>query len=191
MTSTGSAGDVSGTAAKPGKQQSWSPPTRQEFEVRLGEALTGLADRQYRANLGLQCWTFMDRVWSRRTSAVHARSQWNLFRYAGAVIPVVAAGAGGTLVGHVQGPAGTVIGWVALIGGLVGAAITAVRPAVEYGVDLRKAAEFERLYWDVFNYAMAELPTAGAAEIPARLNGFTQRMQEIAVTSGGSSATGS
>ena len=104
---------------------------------------------------------------------------------------VVAAGAGGTLVGHVQGSAGTVIGWVALIGGLVGAAITAVRPAVEYGVDLRKAAEFEQLYWDVFNYAMAELPTAGATEIPARLNGFTQRMQEIAVTSGGSSATGS
>jgi hypothetical protein len=101
--------------------------------ARLDEALTDAGDRQVRTNLGLQCWTFMDRVWSRRTSAVHARSQWNLFRYAGAVIPVVAAGAGGTLVGHVHGAAGTVIGWVALIGGLVGAAITAVRPAVEYG----------------------------------------------------------
>ena len=67
----------------------------------------------------------------------------------------------------------------------------AVRPAVEYGVDLRKAAEFEQLYWDVFNYAMAELPTADAMTIPAKLNGFTQRMQEIAVTSGGSSATSS
>jgi hypothetical protein len=49
------------------------------------------------------------------------------------VAAVVAAGAGGTLVGHVNGPAGTVIGWVALIGGLVGAAINAVRPAIEYG----------------------------------------------------------
>ena len=191
MARTGPVADVPVTAAKPAKHQSWSPPSREEFMARLDEALTDAGDRQVRTNLGLQCWTFMDRVWSRRTSAFHARSQWNLFRYAGAVIPVVAAGAGGTLVGHVQGPAGTVIGWVALIGGLVGAAITAVRPAVEYGVDLRKAAEFERLYWDVFNYAMAELPTAGAAEIPARLNGFTQRMQEIAITSGGSSATGS
>ena len=191
MAGTGPVADVPVTAAKPAKHQSWSPPSREEFMARLDEALTDASDRQVRTNLGLQCWTFMDRVWSRRTSAVHARSQWNLFRYAGAVIPVVAAGAGGTLVGHVQGPAGTVIGWVALIGGLVGAAITAVRPAVEYGVDLRKAAEFERLYWDVFNYAMAELPTAGPTEIPARLNGFTQRMQEIAVTSGGSSATGS
>ena len=38
---------------------------------------------------------------------------------------------------------------------------------------------------------MAELPTADATEIPTKLNGFTQRMQEIAITSGGSSATSS
>jgi hypothetical protein len=189
-----SAGPVAGApvnAAKPAKRQSWSPPSLEEFRARLDEVLADAGDREYRTNLGLQCWTFMDRVWSRRTSAVHARSQWNLFRYAGAVIPVVAAGAGGSLVGHVHGTAGTVIGWVALIGGVLGAAINAVRPAVEYGVDLRKAAEFEQLYWDVFNYAMAELPTADLTKIPAILNGFTQRMQEIAITSGGSSATAS
>jgi hypothetical protein len=66
---------------------------------------------------------------------------------------VVAAGAGGSLVGQVHGTAATVIGWVALIGGLMGAAINAVRPAVEYGVDLRKAAEFEQLYWDVLTFS--------------------------------------
>ena len=191
MAITGPTADLPVAAAKPTKRQLWSPPPLEEFRVRLDEALAGASDRQYRTNLGLQCWTFMERVWARRTNAVQARKQWNLFRYAGAVIPVVAAGAGGSLVGHVHGTAGTVIGWVALIGGLVGAAINAVRPAVEYGVDLRKAAEFEQLYWDVFNYAMAELPTVDAMTIPAKLNGFTQRMQEIAVTSGGSSATSS
>jgi hypothetical protein len=191
MASTGSAADATVTGAKPAKQLPWSPPSRGEFTARMNEALAQAGDRQYRMNLGLQCWTFMDRVWSRRTNANQARSQWNRFRYAGAVIPVVAAGAGGSLVGHVHGVAGTVIGWVALIGGLVGAAINAVRPAVEYGVDLRKAAEFEQLYWDVFNYAMAELPTADATAIPAKLNGFSQRMEEIAITSGGSSATSS
>lgn len=191
MVSTGPVAGAPVNAAKPAKRQSWSPPSLEEFRARLDEVLADAGDREYRTNLGLQCWTFMDRVWSRRTSAVHARSQWNLFRYAGAVIPVVAAGAGGSLVGHVHGTAGTVIGWVALIGGVLGAAINAVRPAVEYGVDLRKAAEFEQLYWDVFNYAMAELPTADLTKIPAILNGFTQRMQEIAITSGGSSATAS
>jgi hypothetical protein len=73
----------------------------------------------------------------------------------------------------------------------MGAAINAVRPAIEYGVDLTKAAEFEQLYWDVFNYAMAELPTTDTTEIPARLNSFSQRMGEIAITSGGSTATSS
>lgn len=191
MVSTGPVAGAPVNAAKPAKRQSWSPPSLEDFRARLDEVLADAGDRQYRTNLGLQCWTFMDRVWSRRTSAVRARSQWNLFRYAGAVIPVVAAGAGGSLVGHVHGTAGTVIGWVALIGGVLGAAINAVRPAVEYGVDLRKAAEFEQLYWDAFNYAMAELPTADLTKIPAILNGFTQRMQEIAITSGGSSATAS
>lgn len=191
MASTGPIMGVPVTAAKPGERQAWSPPSPEEFRARLDEALADASDRPYRTNLGLQCWTFMERVWVRRANAVHARSQWNLFRYAGAVIPVVAAGAGGSLVGHLNGTAGTVIGWVALIGGLAGAAINAVRPAVEYGVDLRKAADFEQLYWDVFNYAMAELPAADVMTIPAKLNGFTQRMQEIAVTSGGSSATSS
>jgi hypothetical protein len=50
-----------------------------------------------------------------------------------------------------------VIGRVALIGGFLGAAINSVRPRVEYGVDLMKAAQFEHLYSDIFYYAMARL----------------------------------
>jgi hypothetical protein len=34
--------------------------------ARLDEALTDASDRQHRTNLGLRCWTVMDRVWSRR-----------------------------------------------------------------------------------------------------------------------------
>src|SRR4029077_13988705 len=111
MAGTGPVADVPVTAARPARHQSWSPPSREEFMARLEEALTDAGDRQYRTNLGVHGWPSMDRVWWRRTSAVHARSQWNLFRYAGAVIPVVAAGAGGTLVGPVHGAAGTVFGW--------------------------------------------------------------------------------
>jgi hypothetical protein len=168
-----------------------TPPTREEFEARLHQALTGADDVEYRANLGLQCWTFMGRVWQRRMNAASARSQWNLFRYAGAVIPVVAAGAGGSLLGHLHGTAAVVIGWVALIGGLTGAAINAVRPAVEYGVDLTKTNQFERLYWDVFNYAMGKLRIDSPDDIATTLKSFAEKMEEIAVTSGGSTATSS
>lgn len=131
----------------------------------------------------------MHRAWYRRTRSASARSQWNRFRYAGAVIPVVAAGAGGSLVSHVHGTAAAIIGWSALIGGLAGAAINTVRPAVEYGVDVRKTAEFETLYWDVFNYAMARLPIDATDDITSELGKFTQKMEEIAMISGGSTAT--
>lgn len=100
----------------------------------------------------------MLRAWQRRTNARDARVFWNPFRDRAALIPAVAAAAGGTLVGHVHGSVGTVIGWVVPIAGIVDAAINAVRPGLEYGVDLAKAVQFERLYWDVYNYAMAKPP---------------------------------
>lgn len=191
MSGAGLRADVGDTAARRARRKPWLPPSRDEFKERLNDALAQADDRPYRVNIGWQCSTFMDRTWYRRTSAVQARSQWNAFRYAGAVVPVIAAGAGGSLVSHLHGAAAAVIGWGALIAGLASAAINAVRPAVEYGVDLRKAADFEQLYWDVFNFAMTELPTADTAQIPAKLNSFSQRMEEIAITSGSSTATSS
>jgi hypothetical protein len=173
------------------KKQPWPPPARADFDKRLSKALTGADNVEYRENLGLQCWTLMDRAWYRRTNAVSARALWNPFRYAAAVIPVIAAGAGGSLVSHVHGTAGTVIGWVALIAGLLGAAINSLRPAVEYGVDLTKAAQFERLYWDILNYAMAKLPIDKPEIVAVALENFAQRMEEIAVISGSTTATGS
>jgi hypothetical protein len=177
-------------SAKKSREKPWRSPPREEFEERLRRALGEADDLEYRENLGIQCWLFMGRVWQRKDKAARGRSQWNPIRYAGAVIPVVAAGAGGSLVGHLHGTAGTVIGWVALIGGLAGAAINSVRPAVEHGVDLTKAAHFERLYWDVFTYAMTKLRNDTAEEIAAALNDFAKRLDDIGLLSGGTTATG-
>jgi hypothetical protein len=172
-------------------QSHWRPPPRAEFEQRLRTSLAGADDAEYRLNLGLQCWTFMNRVWHRRIKAAQGRSLWNPIRYAGAVIPVVAAGAGGSLLGHLHGTASTVIGWVALIGGLVGAAINSVHPAVEHAVDLTKAAQFEHLYWDVFTYAMVNVRDDKPEDIAGALRKFSERMEQISVLSGGATATGS
>jgi hypothetical protein len=172
-------------------EQPGTPPARDHFEKRLRQALTGIDDIEYRVNIGMQCWTFMLRVWQRRTNAQNARKQWNPIRYAGTVIPVVAAGAGGSLVSHIHGTAGTAIGWVALAGGVLGAAVNAIRPGIEYGVDLAKAARFEQLYWDVYNYAMTSMPSDSRESIAATLKGFSEQMQEIAVLSGATTATSS
>lgn len=178
-------------SAETAEPKPWRPPEREAFEQRLRTALAGAEDEEYRTNLGIQCWLFMSRVWQRRQKAAQGRSLWNPIRYAGAVIPVVAAGAGGSLVGHVHGTASTVIGWVALLGGLAGAAINAMRPGVEHSVDLAKAAEFEQLYWDVFTYAMVNLRTDTPEDVGAALRRFAKRMEEIALLSGRTTATGS
>jgi hypothetical protein len=169
----------------------WQPPTHQHFSKLLHGVLEDADHREYRLNLGQACWVLMDRTWYRRGRAADARKLWNNFRYAAAVIPVLAAGAGGSLVGHVHGTAGTIIGWVAIVGGLAGAAVNAVRPAVEYGVDLAKSAQFEQLYWDVFSYSMTGLRTDSLEKIAPILESFAQRMKDIAVTSGSSTATAS
>jgi hypothetical protein len=178
-------------SAATAESKPWRPPEPEAFEQRLRIALAGAEDEEYRINLGIQCWLFMDRVWQRRVKASQGRSLWNPIRYAGAVIPVVAAGAGGSLVGDLHGTAATVIGWVALVGGLAGAAINAMRPGVEHSVDLAKAAAFEQLYWDVFTYAMVNLRTDTPEDIGAALRQFAKRMEEIALLSGRTTATGS
>jgi hypothetical protein len=86
----------------------------------------------------------------------------------------------------VHGTAGTVIGWVALVGGVVGAAMNAVRPAVEYGVEGTKATQFEHLYWDIFNYSVTGLRLDPVEKIAPALDRFAQRIAESAVASGDS-----
>jgi hypothetical protein len=180
--------DGAGEAVKTGHRP-WLPPTFKKFDARLRVALAGADTLEHRLNLGRQCWTLMCRAWHRRTKSTEARSKWNWFRYAGAVIPVIAAGAGGSLVSHLHGTPSAVIGWTALIGGLIGAAISAVRPGVEYTVDVRKAAEFETLYWDIYTYAMTKLRTVSDDDFTQEFGNFVRRMEKIALISGGSTAT--
>jgi len=71
----------------------------------------------------------------------------------------------------------------------MGAAVNAVRPGIEYAVDVKKAAEFETLYWDIYTYAITKLRTVTAGEFSDEFGSFVRRMEGIALTSGGSTAT--
>jgi hypothetical protein len=103
----------------------------------LKKALAGAEDLAYRENIGIQCWNFMGRVWQRKDNAARGRSQWSPIRYAGAVIPVVAAGAGGSLVGHLHGTNTTDLSragsYEAVTWGFVGCGVDMRRFACEGG----------------------------------------------------------
>jgi hypothetical protein len=154
--------------------------TREEFNERLGMTLAGVqGDLQYRKSAGSQCWDLMVEISKCRALAARTGSVWNPLRLAGAAIPALAAGAGGVLVGHLHGTAGTVIGWVALIGGVLGASINAMRPADHYAVDQLKAARFRGLYWEVSSYAMTGLADDTRQQIAITLKDFSKRIDEI------------
>jgi hypothetical protein len=122
--------------------------TREKFDDRLAMTLTGVQDDlEYRKSAGSQCWDLMVEISESRATADQTGKVWNPLRLAGAAIPALVAGAGGVLVGHLHGNAGTVIGWVALIGGVAGASINAMRPADHYAADQLRAARFRGLYW--------------------------------------------
>jgi hypothetical protein len=162
------------------RQSSSDQLKREEFDERLAMTLTGVQDDvEYRKSAGAQCWDLMVEISDCRASADRTGSQWNPLRLAGAAIPALAAAAGGVLVGHLHGTASTVIGWVALIGGVAGASINAMRPADHYAADQLRAARFRGLYWEVSSYAMTGLADDARQQIAATLKDFSKRIDEI------------
>lgn len=154
--------------------------TREGFDERLAMTLTDVQDDvQYRKSAGAQCWDLMVEISECRASAARTGAEWNPLRLAGAAIPALAAGAGGVLVGHLHGTTGTVIGWIALIGGVAGASINAMRPADHYAADQLRAAQFRGLYWEVSSYAMTSLADDTRQKIAATLQDFSKRIDEI------------
>lgn len=156
--------------------------TRQEFGDRLDMALVGVQDDvEYRRSAGAQCWDLMMEISECGYSASRTTSQWNPLRLAGAAMPALAAAAGGVLVGHLHGAAGTTVGWVALVGGVLGASINAMRPADHYADDRRRAAQFRGLYWKVSSYAMTGLADDTRQQIAVTMQGFSKRIEEISL----------
>jgi hypothetical protein len=74
------------------------------LQSRSGESADGLSrPSRIPENIGLQCRELMDRVWYRQRTAVSLRRRWTPLRYAAEFIPVVVAGAGGSIIVHVHG----------------------------------------------------------------------------------------
>lgn len=99
-----------------------------------------------------------------------------LARLAAGVTAAVTTVTGGTLLAHVHGSAASVLGLIAVILGVIGAAIAAVRPGESYTTDLVIAAQYEHLWWDIYSFGITKLATvsqedflnAGTASLSAR-----------------------
>jgi hypothetical protein len=102
-----------------------------------------------------------------------------LARLAAGVTAAVTTVTGGTLLADVHGSAATALGLIAVVLGVIGAAIAAARPGESYATDLVIAAEYEHLWWDIYGFALTELVVVSQDDFVEAWNGFTKREEDI------------
>jgi hypothetical protein len=103
-------------------------------------------------------------------------------RLAASVTAVVTALTGGTLLAGVHGAAATALGVVAVVLGIGGSALTAIRPAESYATSLLLAAQYERLWWAIYSYCSTELVTASEDDFAKAWISFTNQVKDISST---------
>jgi hypothetical protein len=102
-----------------------------------------------------------------------------LARLAAGVTAAVTTVTGGTLLAHVHGPAASALGLIAVIPGVLGAAIAAVRPGESYATDLVIAAQYEHLWWDMYGFGVTELATVSQEDFLGTWSTFVKREEDI------------
>jgi hypothetical protein len=107
-----------------------------------------------------------------------------LARLTAGVTAAVTTVTGGTLLAHVHGSAATALGLIAVILGVIGAAIAAVRPGESYATDLVIAAQYEHLWWDMYGFGVTELTTASQGDFLEAWSGFVKREEDISANPG-------
>lgn len=151
--------------------------------------LTGLArddkDRAQRAGWASQLAQLMVRVAQLRHRQARGRNvAYFLARLAAGVTAAVTTVTGGTLVAHLHGTTATVLGLVAVVLGVTGAVIAATRPGESYTTDLVMAAQYERLWWDIYGFGTTELIAMSQADFAKTWSAFVKRHETISSTLG-------
>jgi hypothetical protein len=107
-----------------------------------------------------------------------------LARLAAGVTAAVTTVTGGTLLADVHGSLASALGLIAVVLGIIGAAIAAARPGESYATDLVIAAQYERLWWDIYGFGLTELATVAQGDFPGAWNGFVKREADISSNPG-------
>jgi hypothetical protein len=103
-------------------------------------------------------------------------------RLAAGATAAVTTVTGGTLLAQVHGAAATALGLIAVVLGVLGAAIAAARPGESYAANLVIAARYEHLWWDLYGFGVTKLSAVSEEDFNDALSGFAKREEEISST---------
>jgi hypothetical protein len=152
----------------------------------LGEALEGHgqedheADLQLRRRAAYQLTQMANRVWRSHEDAGEKRS-WahTAQRIAAGGSAAVAAGTGGALAVGFHGTAARVIGIVVVVIAIIASIAAAIWPESEYQRNRGKSRQYEKLWWDIWDFATLELPTVNLAELHSKLEAFSEAKRAV------------
>jgi hypothetical protein len=138
------------------------------------------SDRDQRLEWASMLARLMVRVAQLRLRKARGRNIAHLLaRLAAGVTAAVTTVTGGTLLADVHGSAASALGLIAVVLGVIGAAIAAARPGESYATDLVIAAQYERLWWDLYRFGLTELTTVSQDDFSAAWTGFIKREEGI------------
>jgi hypothetical protein len=154
--------------------------TADAIKARFAHGIPEGEGRDQRLNWAGQLADLMVRIKDLRHRRARNRNIAHLgARLAAGVTAVVAAATGSTLVTGATGPAAAALGVTTVVLGVVGGALAAMRPSESYATDLVIAAQYERLWWDMYQFGNNELRTVSQATFAATWNTFNERLEAI------------
>jgi hypothetical protein len=152
----------------------------------LREALEGggqedhEADLQLRRRAAYQLTQMANRVWKSHADAGKKRSWAHAAqRMAAGGGAAVAAFTGGALAAGFHGTAAKVIGIVVAAIAILASTAAAIWPESEYQRNRGKSRQYEKLWWDIWDFATLELPTVNLAELPSKLEAFSEAKRAV------------
>lgn len=152
----------------------------------LAEALAGPvgkdqeADLQLRRRAAYQLTQMANRVWLSHESAGAKRSKAHTAqRLAAGGSAAAAAGTGGALAAGLGGSVAAVLGIVVIGIGILAGISAAIIPESEYERNRGKARQYEKLWWDIWNFTTLELPSIETGAIYAKLEEFNTAIRAV------------
>jgi hypothetical protein len=146
---------------------------------------SGSSDRDQRMEWAAMLARLMIRIAQLRLRKARGRNMAHLLaRVAAGVTAAVTTVTGGTLLAQVHGRAASALGLIAVVLGVIGAAIAAVRPGASYATDLVTAAQYEHLWWDMYGFGVIKLATVSPGDFMEAWSGFLKREEDISSSPG-------
>jgi hypothetical protein len=158
----------------------------QRLKKMLAEALEGSGGRhqdaalQVRRRAANQLTEMANQVWLSKESAGVKRSKAHTAqRLAAGGSAAAAAGSGGALAAGLGGAAAKVLGIVVVAIGILAGIGAAVLPEAEYERNREKSRRYEQIWWDIWNFALLQLPSIDVGAIHGKLEKYTADIKAV------------